>query len=56
MELAIIAGLAFIGNEISKKKSINMIQKNTYKPPFKNDPLLSNNPANMMSIPNQPFI
>lgn len=56
MELAIIAGLAFIGNEISKQQSIHKLKENVYKPPFKNDPLLSNNPANFNNNINQPFI
>lgn len=62
MELALISGLAFIGYEISKagttrnnikKQKININQKDY---PFKNDPLTSNNPANMSFNPYQPFI
>ena len=61
MELLIIGGLAFVGYEISKsgKKSTThnhkVIEKQQGEYPFKTDPLLSNNPANMKFDTMQPF-
>ena len=61
MELLIIGSLAFVGYEISKtgKKSTmhthKVIEKQQGEYPFKSDPLLSNNPANMNFDTMQPF-
>ena len=61
MELLIIGGLAFVGYEISKngQKSTNhvhkVIEKQEGEYPFKADPFLSNNPANMKYNSMQPF-
>lgn len=61
MELLVIGGLAFLGYEISKtgKKSAihthKVIEKQQGEYPFKTDPLLSNNPANMKFDTMQPF-
>ena len=60
MELAIIGGLAFLGYEISKHdKNVKFKSKkvisNQNEYPFKKDPLLSNNPANMNFNINQPY-
>lgn len=60
MELLLIGGLAFVGYEISKsgkpaKMKTKKLAPNDNQYPFKNDPIMSKNPANDIFNPYQPF-